>query len=42
VYDLIFCKRHRDGELQMAKFDNIQDDLALGVGLDYLEAAVGI
>jgi hypothetical protein len=24
------------------KFDGIQDDLALGVGLDYLEAAVGI
>ncbi len=26
----------------MVKFDGIQDDLALGVGLDYLEAVVGI
>jgi hypothetical protein len=27
---------------RMAKFDGIQDDLALGVGLDLLEVAVGI
>jgi hypothetical protein len=26
----------------MEKFDGIRDDLAFGVGLDYLEAAVGI
>jgi hypothetical protein len=26
----------------MAKFDSIQDNLALGVGLDLLEAAVGV
>jgi hypothetical protein len=32
--DLIFCGRHWDGEVQMAKLDGIQDDLALGVGLD--------
>ncbi len=32
--DLIFGGRHRDGEVQMAKFDIIRDDLALGVGLD--------
>jgi hypothetical protein len=32
--DLIFHRRHRDREVQMAKFDVIQDDLALGVGLD--------
>jgi hypothetical protein len=34
MYDLILCGRHRDGEVQMA-FDGIQDDLALGIGLDY-------
>jgi hypothetical protein len=32
--DLIFHKRYRDKEVQMAKFNGIQDDLALGVGLD--------
>jgi hypothetical protein len=32
--DFIFGGRHKDGEVQMAKFDGIQDDLALGVGLD--------
>jgi hypothetical protein len=40
--DLIFGGRHRDGEVQMAKFNGIRDDLALGVGLDSLEAAVEI
>ncbi len=37
--DLIFGGRHKDREVRMAKFDRIQDDLTLGVGLD---AAVGI
>jgi hypothetical protein len=32
--DLIFGRRHRDGEVQMVKFDGIRDDLAFGVGLD--------
>jgi hypothetical protein len=34
--DHIFCgrHRHRDREISMMKFDGIQDDLALGVGLD--------
>jgi hypothetical protein len=32
--DLIFHGKHRDGEVQMAKFGSIEDDLALGVGLD--------
>ncbi len=40
--DLIFGRRHRDSEVRMAKFDCIQDDLAFGVGLDYLEVGVGI
>ena len=40
--DLIFGRSHRDGGERMANFDGIQDDLAFGVGLDYLEAAVGI
>jgi hypothetical protein len=34
VDDLIFRGRYRDGEVQMAKFDGIQDVLALGVSLD--------
>jgi hypothetical protein len=34
VNDLILCGRHRDGEVQMAKSNGIQDDLALGVGID--------
>ena len=42
MYDLIFRGRHRDREVQMAKFDGIQNDLALGVGLDELEAVVGV
>jgi hypothetical protein len=41
VYDLIFHRRHRDGEVQLAKFDGIQEDLVLGVSLDSLEATVG-
>jgi hypothetical protein len=32
--DLIFGRRHRDGEVQMTQFNGILDDLALGVGLD--------
>jgi hypothetical protein len=31
---LIFGRRHRDGEVRMEKLYGIQDDLALGVGLD--------
>jgi hypothetical protein len=42
VDDLIFCGRHRDQEVRMSKLHSIQDDLALGVGLDQLEAAVGV
>ncbi len=39
---LIFRRSHRDREVRVAKIDGIQDDLAFGVGLDYLEAVVGI
>ncbi len=42
VDDLIFRRRYREGGVQIAKFNGIRDDLALGVGLDQLEAAVEI
>ncbi len=42
VDDPIFHGRHRDGEVRMLEFHSIQDDLALGVGLDQLEAAVRV
>ena len=40
--DSVFCRRSRDGQVGMAKFDCVGDDLALGVRIDKLEAAVGI
>ena len=38
----VFCRRSRDGQVGMAEFDCVGDDLALGVRIDELEAAVGI
>jgi hypothetical protein len=35
--DLIFGESYRDGEVQMAKFDKIQDDLALVLVLTNLK-----
>ena len=40
--DSVFCRRSRDGQVGMAEFDCVGDDLALGVCVDKLEAAVGI
>ncbi len=39
--DSILCGRCRDGKVGMAEFDCIGDDLALGICIDKLEAAVG-
>jgi hypothetical protein len=39
--DSILCGRCRDRKVGMAEFDCIGDDLALGVCIDQLEAAVG-
>ena len=40
--DSVFCRRGRDGKVGVAEFDRVGDDLALGVCIDKLEAAVGI
>ena len=40
--DSVFRRRGRDGKVGMAEFDRVGDDLALGVCIDKLEAAVGI
>ena len=40
--DSVFGRRSRDGQVGMVKFDCVGDDLALGVCIDKLEAAVGI
>jgi len=40
--DSVLCRRGRDGKVGMAKFNCIGDDLALGVCIDKLEAAVGV
>ena len=40
--DSVFCRRSRDRKVGMAEFHCIGDDLALGVYIDKLEAAVGI
>jgi hypothetical protein len=42
VNDSVFCRRSRDGKIGMAEFDRVGDDLALGVCIDKLEAAVGV
>ena len=42
VNDSVFCRRSRDGKVGMAEFYRVGDDLALGVCIDKLEAAVGI
>ncbi len=38
----VLCRRGRDGKVGMAEFYCIGDDLALGVCIDKLEAAVGV
>ena len=40
--DSVLCRRGRDGKVGMAKFYCIGDDLALGVCIDKLGAAVGV
>jgi hypothetical protein len=40
--DSVFGRRSRDGKVRMSEFDCVGDDLALGVCIDKLEAAVGI
>jgi hypothetical protein len=40
--DFVFGRWSRDGKIGMAEFNCIGDDLALGVCIDKLEAAVGI
>jgi hypothetical protein len=40
--DSVLCRRSRDGQIGMAEFDCVRDDLALGVCIDKLEAEVGI
>ena len=42
VSTAIPTRRSRDGKVGMAEFDSVRDDLALGVCIDKLEAAVGI
>jgi len=40
--DFVFGRWSRDGKIGMTEFNCIEDDLALGVCIDKLEAVVGI
>ncbi len=40
--DFVFGTWSRDGKIEMAEFNCIGDDFALGVCIDKLEAVVGI